>query len=65
MHLFDGFKGYAEYKEASYEMVRLQNQLEYARKQIALQVRQTWTEVNEFYEQVKIREEAGKKRSVR
>jgi outer membrane protein TolC len=61
MHLFDGFKGYAEYKEASYQMVQLQNQLDYFRKQVALQVQQTLIEVNEYYEQLKIREEARKK----
>jgi outer membrane protein TolC len=61
MHIFDGFKGFAEYKEASYQMVQLQNQLDYFKKQIALQVQQTLTEVNEYYEQLKIREGARKK----
>jgi len=61
MNLFDGFKGYGEYKEASHHMVELENQYEYLQKQIALQVQQALTEVNEFYEQLKIREEAREK----
>ncbi len=61
MHLFDGFKGLAEHREASYQMVQLENQLEYLKKQISLQVRQSVTEVDEFYEQLKIRERAREK----
>ena len=61
MHLFDGLKGYAEYKEASYQTVALENRLAYLKRRITLQVTQAVTEVNEFYEQLKIREAARKK----
>ena len=61
MHLFDGLKGYAEYKEASYQAVMLENQLDYLKRRITLQVTQAVTELDEFYEQLKIREAARKK----
>jgi outer membrane protein TolC len=56
MALFDGMKSYGMYKEADANRIVLKNQLDQAKKGISLQVQEALTEVNEYYEQLKLRE---------
>jgi outer membrane protein TolC len=61
MHLFDGGKSVGEYREADAEYRRYSRLLDQARKGISFQVQEAYTEVQEAYEQLKIREAARQK----
>lgn len=61
MHLFDGGKSVGEYREADSEQRRFSHLLDQAKKGITFQVQEAFTEVQEYYEQLKIREQAREK----